>query len=621
MTFTEHSISMPRNGNDRLADVWIWLALGALGASSLLAVVMLAFRFPIAAAADGASAYRVQFVAHAGLAALAWSLAAPTTRLIPAIGQRARGLAWAGFVCAATGLATAILVGALAPSPPALISFFPRFDHPLYVIGLAAFGLGVLATGLAAALPGRRDDEGSRLLWAWLALAIALGLVVWASIQPLDFAGHVRDELVAWGAGHALQFFNVGVLVWAWFRLADAAGVAGGPQGRWRKLAIALAVLPALAALAIPALYPLSTEAYLLAFGDLMRWAVWPVPTVVALMLVVALRRSSKAEPAVRAILVLSLALYLVGIVIGPWLNARSLLVSAHQHALLLAVTVAWLGVLLVGERRVKMLPVLVWTLLGLGCLLLLVAMAWAGVVGAPRKTPAGPGGKSAIVVLGFLMTLGGVLAATILLWLCAVLLGVARFERACKSASVLAMAVLLALVVGAFGRLPSGVAAGKLGFAALQGRQIGTQQRHRQHVSEKRLAEIRLRFDQSVEMLNSREFERAAQALHRVLELDPKLPTAHANMGFALLGLEQPGSAADFFASAIALNPKQINAYYGMALALEAQREYAPAIEMMQIYLQRARPEDPYRARAEAVIERIRKDSAAVPATGKAAQ
>src|SRR5262249_15795863 len=79
---------------------------------------------------------------------------------------------------------------------------------------------------------------------------------------------------------------------------------------------------------------------------------------------------------------------------------------------------------------------------------------------------------------------------------------------------------------------------------------------------------EIGERFSQGVVMLHAKQYEHALTAFHRVLELDPTLPEAYVNSGFALLGMGEAGAARDFFASALELRPRQLNAYYGLAVA-----------------------------------------------------
>jgi tetratricopeptide (TPR) repeat protein len=133
-------------------------------------------------------------------------------------------------------------------------------------------------------------------------------------------------------------------------------------------------------------------------------------------------------------------------------------------------------------------------------------------------------------------------------------------------------------------------------------------------HAQVARAAEIRQRFDAAVLMLHARQYEHAVTALHRVLALDPRLTEAHVNMGYALVGLGRPAAARDFFEAALALNPEQANAYYGLALAWEAQGDLPMATGAMRSYLHRAQHESEAhlrRARAALWTWQQRRDAA----------
>ncbi len=123
------------------------------------------------------------------------------------------------------------------------------------------------------------------------------------------------------------------------------------------------------------------------------------------------------------------------------------------------------------------------------------------------------------------------------------------------------------------------------------------------QHAQEARRSEIELRFQQAVAMLHAREYDYAVKALHRVLELSPRLVDAHVNMGYALLGLGEYKAAYDFFQGATTLRPGQINAYYGMAITLEAMSDLHGAVGAMRTYIHLSPPDDPYQARARAAL------------------
>ena len=122
-------------------------------------------------------------------------------------------------------------------------------------------------------------------------------------------------------------------------------------------------------------------------------------------------------------------------------------------------------------------------------------------------------------------------------------------------------------------------------------------------HPLEKSDAEIKQRFQQGVFMLNTKQYENALTAFHRVIELAPNMPEAHVNAGFALIGLQRYAIARDFFEGAITLRKNQVNAYYGLAEALEGLHDLPGALGAMRTYLHLAPADDPYRRKAESAV------------------
>ncbi|MES1981651.1 MAG: tetratricopeptide repeat protein [Pseudomonadota bacterium] len=128
-----------------------------------------------------------------------------------------------------------------------------------------------------------------------------------------------------------------------------------------------------------------------------------------------------------------------------------------------------------------------------------------------------------------------------------------------------------------------------------------GSPQMQAAHSRQKAQAEIRQRFEEGVDMLNREEYQPAIKSFHRVLELAPSMPEAYVNIGYALIGQKQYAVARDFFEGAIELRMDQVNAYYGLAEALEGLNDLAGALGAMRTYLHLAPRDDPYRRRAEA--------------------
>jgi len=114
---------------------------------------------------------------------------------------------------------------------------------------------------------------------------------------------------------------------------------------------------------------------------------------------------------------------------------------------------------------------------------------------------------------------------------------------------------------------------------------------------------DVHASFQNAAALLNARHYEQAVDAFHKVLMLQPEMPEAHVNMGFALIGLQRDEMARQFFQNAIDIRPAQGNAYYGLAVAHEGIGALQEAIDAMRIYVHLAPPNDPFRRKAESAL------------------
>ncbi len=110
-------------------------------------------------------------------------------------------------------------------------------------------------------------------------------------------------------------------------------------------------------------------------------------------------------------------------------------------------------------------------------------------------------------------------------------------------------------------------------------------------------------RFDQAASLLHAGQYEYAITALDQVIKIQPRMPEAYVNMGYAYLGLEQYQTAVTAFSKAIDLRPNQVNAYYGLAEALEGMKDYEGALGAMRSYIHLSPPNDPFLAKAQSAI------------------
>lgn len=135
----------------------------------------------------------------------------------------------------------------------------------------------------------------------------------------------------------------------------------------------------------------------------------------------------------------------------------------------------------------------------------------------------------------------------------------------------------------------------------------FGGRQDPQQHARLKQKQELDWRFREGVALLRTKRYGEALAAFDRVLQLDPQMPEARVNAGYALLGLGDARAAADFFDSATTLRPDQLNAYFGLGEALQALGDKQGALQAMETYLHRSPPDDPFRRKAQSATWELR--------------
>lgn len=603
----------------RLVAGWLLLALTALGLSTLCAVLLVAARAPLPGGFAGAAElFSRALVLHVTFAVVIWFLSCAAGFWTIASGATAGILRWIAVGLSGTGLAAMVVPLFSGAAKPVLANYVPVLDHPVFLAGLALFLCGVGAGGvMSAGGIVRRLQEGDAwilgALLSMVAALFALGALIASMAQVGVPATPAQFEAVAWGPGHLLQFLHVLILMSAWMLLGErVTGSAVAPRG-WLMALLILAAVPLLVAPFIYGRFPVGSIEFHRAFTLLMAWGAWPAAALLGLRVLLRLqqtRRQVRSSPESAALL-LSIVLFLLGCALGAMIRGESTMVPAHYHGTVGAVTLAYmaLGYRLLpvfgaaaGEgAMVRRQPVLY----GTGLLLLALALAWSGWLGVPRKTLHADSlaqYPAYFAAMG-LVALGGLLA---IVGAGLYVLNIARSLRAVGNpassgaprrdvrlrAAVLTVAATIAtgLLIAYWPNDTGTVVAAKP--TDLEA-----------HVKDKRKEEISREFAEGVRRLNAREYEAAASALHRVLELSPQLPEAHVNMGFAMIGLGKHAMARDFFEAAISLRTAQMNAYYGLAVALEGLGDLEGALGAMRTYVHRSNPDDPYVRKANSAI------------------
>jgi len=617
----------------RLTAGWMLLALSALALSTLCAVWLIAARTPWLGTPAGAGAlFGRALVLHVSLAVVVWFLASAAALWTLVAGLVVAGLwQWLALALGACGMSAMVLALFLDGGQAVLANYVPVLQHPVFFSGLGLFVLGVaLCGGLSLAPIVRRTEATLWRLGALLSIAVAaVALLATVASLGLAQAEAVHVELLTWGPGHVLQFVHVILLMCVWCGLGEE--VLGQPLAprRWLVAGLGLAAAPVLAVPLIYASYPMASADFRQSFTWLMAWGAWPAATLLALRLLWLLMRAGRRvwQSAQTPALVLSIVLFLTGCVLGAMIRNDSTMVPAHYHGTVGAVTLAYMALAyrllpaLGASLRVGVL--LRWqpVLYGAGLMVLALALAWSGSLGVPRKTlhmdviVQYPAYFAAMGLAG----LGGLLAISgAALFVINVLRSLRTGAQSLPAGrrdvrrTALVMTVGLVVVIGmllAYGVEDHG--------SASTATRADPAQDAAGHAAQMRKAEIEQRFNRGVTLLNEKKFDAAASEWHRVLALAPQMPEAQVNMGFAMLGVERYAVARDFFDTAINLNTRQFNAYYGLAMALEGLGDLPGALGAMRSYVHLNKAEDAYvvKARAaiwewESALEKTRTDS-----------
>ena len=331
---------------------WFLFAIGSLVLAGLLSLMLVVGRLPFLGwLFTDPLFFKRALVVHVDLAIVVWFQAGTLAFLGLALGPRLhRGVTAAALALAAAGV-VGLLVGALMPgAQPVLSNYVPVIDHPIFFGGLIAWFTGAgLFFALALATPSRTDAKALaadvvialRASAAANLLALVTFLGAWQT-TPESVPG-VFYELVFWGGGHVLQTANVAAMLALWLHLLH--------RGTGRPVLAPIVATALLAALVLPQVVmpPLAfggttATSYFSMATHLMRWTIFPVVLVVLVLATVHVgrHRAAVAWRDYRFIgLAGSVALTLLGFILGALIRGSSTLVPGHYHCAIGAVTIA----------------------------------------------------------------------------------------------------------------------------------------------------------------------------------------------------------------------------------------------------------------------------------------
>ena len=412
IAFGHYALAVPRDARARLAIGWLALGVAALAASGLLAVFLALARTPgVNRFLPAGDFFRTVLVAHVDLSVLVWFVSFAGAVFTLNSTTRALALGRAALALAVLGAAAIAVAPFLDPAAPIMANYIPVIDGPVFKGGLLVFAAGatlLVARGLfASPLVGVRLDGAGTLRFgvnaAIVAGAVALIAFAWSLLAvPRDLEARAYYELAFWGGGHVLQFAWTLLLLVAWLLLADASGVRVPISPRVVALLFGIQLVAVFATTLVYLAYDVTSVEHHRLQTWLMRIGGALAIPVVAAAVALGLARRARGGPVpvqarpLLAALVVSLALFGTGGMIGFLIEGSNVKIPAHYHGAIVGVTIALMGLtywllprLGAAVPRAKLA---VWqsVLYGAGQVMHISGLLWSGGYGVQRKVAGG---------------------------------------------------------------------------------------------------------------------------------------------------------------------------------------------------------------------------------------
>ncbi len=323
------------------------------------------------------------------------------------------------YTLAYTGATMIFLSSLMGLGGPVHNNYVPTIAHPLFFSGIAVFGLGYFLTSLRFLKISLGEILSEDPLKGVLSISVLLSFL-FPLTMFLSFlrTPHLEEtylyfERLYWLPGHIHQFVNATLLLSTWLLLAKLSGREVPKALRF----VNLALIP------FPIFYLLlqcfvensisesvrnvTTIGYAVGIG---------LPTLS--YAVVMILRSSFRGDFLSNSLGLSVVIYILGAFMGYLIAGSDLRIPAHYHGVIASILISLMVLtyhILKEMGYIGKLPKIVRIqpyLYGVGMLLFVGGLFWAGVYGAPRKT-FGTGYIDSLKVYVFmiLMGLGSVLS------------------------------------------------------------------------------------------------------------------------------------------------------------------------------------------------------------------
>ena len=428
-----YELTLPEGYRRPLSRAWLMTAVIALLVSGIFVILIVASRTPgVEAFFPLKNFFHLAIVVHVDFSVLVWFAAFGAMLWTLTSSPGLPLIAWSGLPVVIGGC----ILLALAPFQEGahhMSNYVPVVDNRLFIAGLSVFAIGILISTLhalcfsrpiSAARTPHQNVMHLGIYTAVIAIVLTAMALLWSlRDMPEYLTGLQYYEVLFWGAGHILQFAWGQLILVVWLWLASAAGIRLILSPRVILILLILGILPAF-------LFPYGYIAHEVGSPDHRMFFLWLMVAAgglatgpLALAAVISWLKSNKAEDryqrGLRAGLLLSVALFGVGGLLGFLINESNTIIPAHYHGCIVAITLAFMTLALhlmphfgFTSASPRLMLTMPWVY-GIGQMMHIIGLAWSGGHGVQRKTAGadqGLEGLAQIIGMG-IMGLGGLVA------------------------------------------------------------------------------------------------------------------------------------------------------------------------------------------------------------------
>ncbi|RED50840.1 hypothetical protein [Aestuariispira insulae] len=340
---------------------WTLISLIALALSGVIVIAVLAARVPVIydfALWSDPPTFRKGLVGHVIFSFVVWFLSVAGTlmayaRLKADIKDGRNLVGLLAIALTSLGFAGLVLPTFMPSALPSLNNYVPILNDPLYYGGLillfsslALISLRHLFSLKSASM--RASSLGYALGALALIYLVALGCFLIARFQIPDGLDDLAfNELIFWGGGHVLQFFNTAILIICWIIIARR--IWNSDLLNARIFALLMLVL-ALSTLPGPVSYflmELTSTDHKTFFTEMLRYGLVLPPTAVGLAILLKLSEKGglRLGDYLSVALLTSLFMFNLSGVFGLLLDGSDTRVPAHYHAAIGSIQIVLMAV------------------------------------------------------------------------------------------------------------------------------------------------------------------------------------------------------------------------------------------------------------------------------------